>query len=90
MSDLPDNYDPVDDISAIDGELTNRYVPLDPVVLSFQRLQFYILELQRVDREREKRDARLKKASSDIITILDTARAKLDRWVIKGATESKT
>ena len=51
MSDLPDNYDPVDDISAVDSELTGSFMFEHPLILSFQRLQLYILELQRIERE---------------------------------------
>ena len=51
MSDLPDNYDPVDDINAVDDELFSKFRPEHSVILSFQRLQFYILELQRIERE---------------------------------------
>ena len=51
MSDLPDNYDPVDDISAVEDKLHEKLSSIHPVILSFQRLQFYILELQRIERE---------------------------------------
>ena len=54
MSDLPDNYDPADDISAVDDELFSKFRPEHSVILSFQRLQFYILELQRIKGEPQK------------------------------------
>ena len=51
MNDLPDNYDPWDDIDAVDRELTGSFTFEHPLILSFQRLQFYILELQQAARE---------------------------------------
>ena len=46
MSDLPDNYDPADDISQIEWELSNRHEPPNLALLSFVRIQTYILDLQ--------------------------------------------